>query len=1368
MYTINELPHLKAFQPIATLSNRVGDQKRYTGVFLCSPSFESSEKMLTGKGLTNTSIRYYIADRIYHEKIGPSTMHRVINISDIPEKIKTNPSVTATRVLSNSNIPTATNRFIDMAMYNNLFFTVIEEKSMTYNTICKEFINLINRVISSDDYRTLTSKTILINLDDWEDYTIKEFGKADSLNNPAAIVYYNMYKFPEIIKELGNVDILFYSNKSSYKLRINPSLINSDSARRFKNEISRVSMNSSRALGENFDVKLEEEEVRKEIANTYVTDRYNLVGDTDSKTTTEIKKEVKAAVDKIDDKKEESIKDTKEEVADEVDKDKELAGKVALIIQSNKVGKSKSSSKRDEELRKKQAAVKVQDKTISELLGTTVGEIPVMDVASKVKTTNKNMHKVRFSNFEKAYNSQLLQKDIVSMITSLNDTRLPVHVRNIKIEDKSDELNYVDRYYVQLEDENRVRHQLTFDMPKFIDDKFMYLHGNRKEIVKQQMMLPIVKDGPNQVQIVSNYKKIFVHRFGAKLSPEIERIRKYFEKNMAPSGIKFKLDNVMSGNKQFLRTLEIDEFAAYFDYIKSQDFEIYFNLSVIDKLCSERNIPMYTEIDGSKDSVCIGFFKKNDPIYVSLEDEGLKIVDLVKSTFTNSSDINSIPTGKRFMYTGGVLMSKKVPLALLVAYHEGMSSLLRRTGMEYRVSEKRSKLDAGERMLEFEDCYIIYKPKTVENILLMNGLSLVPTRAYKYAEMDDKETYLDIFYGLFNQRNIASAFDNFYDFMIDPITKEVLEDLNLPNNYIDVLLYANKLLVDGDYTEETDLSLYRIRSNEILNSYLYNAIANAYSTYIATANNPNPIKISIPRDTIVKSVLTAQTVEDYSVLNPIVEVEKGRAVTAKGPSGANLDRAYTMAKRSYSPSMTGVMAMSTSPDANVGVVRAMSTEPSIVSARGYIEDNQERLDELKDTNIFSPGELLSPLGASRDDTIRTSMAIKQSKHIIPVENASPVLISNGIEQTLPYHTGSDFSIVAKEDGKVIEIDEKTNTVVIEYKQPTDTGDKFLAIDTSKRVVKNGAGGFYLANQLLHNLKVGQTVKKNDVLAYDKNFYSNDNDGVRFNIGSLEKIAIFSNAATMEDSAFVTQKLTKDIGTKITMPKSISLGKNANIDYIVKIGDKIKVGDELVRFESSFKDDSLNKFLDTVRTELNEEIRSLGKKPITSKYTGEVVDIKIYSTVDTEELSPSLQKLVKEHYARINKRKSLLNKYDKRDVKYKMGMYQDEPTSKVDSPDGKVKGEIVGEGILIQIFVEYTDIGGVGDKIAFFTALKGIIGDVVEPGLEPFSLNEPDEEISAFVAPGAVLARMTPSILLTAFGNKTLVGLKKKLKEIYEE
>ena len=68
---------------------------------------------------------------------------------------------------------------------------------------------------------------------------------------------------------------------------------------------------------------------------------------------------------------------------------------------------------------------------------------------------------------------------------------------------------------------------------------------------------------------------------------------------------------------------------------------------------------------------------------------------------------------------------------------------------------------------------------------------------------------------------------------------------------------------------------------------------------------------------------------------------------------------------------------------------------------------------------------------------------------------------------------------------------------------------------------------------------------------------------------------------------------------------------------------------------------------------------------------------------------------------------------------------------------------------------------------YFTALKSIVGEVIDEGYEPWSEFRPDEEISCFLAPSAILARMTPSVIITMLGNKVLVELKRALKEIYE-
>lgn len=71
------------------------------------------------------------------------------------------------------------------------------------------------------------------------------------------------------------------------------------------------------------------------------------------------------------------------------------------------------------------------------------------------------------------------------------------------------------------------------------------------------------------------------------------------------------------------------------------------------------------------------------------------------------------------------------------------------------------------------------------------------------------------------------------------------------------------------------------------------------------------------------------------------------------------------------------------------------------------------------------------------------------------------------------------------------------------------------------------------------------------------------------------------------------------------------------------------------------------------------------------------------------------------------------------------------------------------------------------NITYFTALKSVVGEVIDEGYEPWSEYRPDEEISCFLAPAAILARMTPSVMITMLGNKVLVELKRQLEDIYK-
>jgi hypothetical protein len=71
----------------------------------------------------------------------------------------------------------------------------------------------------------------------------------------------------------------------------------------------------------------------------------------------------------------------------------------------------------------------------------------------------------------------------------------------------------------------------------------------------------------------------------------------------------------------------------------------------------------------------------------------------------------------------------------------------------------------------------------------------------------------------------------------------------------------------------------------------------------------NPPKISLPKNAVIKEILTANTVEDINILNPIATQQKLSSITRKGPIGINVDEAYTEDKRAFDATMIGAMTL---------------------------------------------------------------------------------------------------------------------------------------------------------------------------------------------------------------------------------------------------------------------------------------------------------------------------------------------------------------------------------------------------------------------------------------------------------------------------
>ena len=324
------------------------------------------------------------------------------------------------------------------------------------------------------------------------------------------------------------------------------------------------------------------------------------------------------------------------------------------------------------------------------------------------------------------------------------------------------------------------------------------------------------------------------------------------------------------------------------------------------------------------------------------------------------------------------------------------------------------------------------------------------------------------------------------------------------------------------------------------------------------------------------------------------------------------------------------------------------------------------------------------------------------------------------------------------------------------------------------IVKNSGGGFFLNNQLITDLKVGDTFKKDAVLAYHKNFFTNSKyNNCRMNLGTLTRVAIMSSYNTYEDATLVTEDLSRRCGTRITECKQAVIGKNSNVLYLAKEGQEINVGDTLVAFDTSYDDSDLNALLDSLgdNEDMKDLVREGSRNLIRSKFSGKIISIKMYSTVDLDELSPSLQKIFKNYYKTIKDRKALLEKYDEegKNSIMKCGMLFTETTKKIEpNRYGTIRGQNVEDSVLIEFYIEELEPLEVGSKIANYSGLKNTIGEIIPQGYEPYSEWKPEDKIGTIIAENSILKRMTPSILEVGFANKLVVGLKELLKEIYEE
>lgn len=1006
-----------------------------------------------------------------------------------------------------------------------------------------------------------------------------------------------------------------------------------------------------------------------------------------------------------------------------------------------------------------------------------------------VDTISDNIRTIKFANADKDYVEKKYMADINDCVTILNKGDIKIFVEDIEEVDSSDQMNQKKTLTYHLIDENGKKHTLTFDIPIIRDGVHVFLGGHHKMIMHQRILMPIVKIAPDVAQIVTFYNKVQINRHGKVTTSDITAIKRYLTKHEKKHHVKF--GNSGANNGKYKTTLEFDDIARSMTQCsvikQGVVYTIYFDLSKAEALWMQENPNEKGNPFTSDKPPCIRMESSGKAVWYGTDDITFELKQLIPE-IQDETD-NAPKKGGKFMYARAEILNEHIPVALFCTFCDGFTVVMSKCGIRHEfVQEKKMSAELKQDFsrkyhnwsyIEIADGMIVYDESLPEVRLFMNGLKGIGLEMYTRAELDDKDTYIDLMSNYYASANQAYNLDKFRMFLIDNKTKEILEDYGLPTDLIEIFFYVCKLLSTNQYLNTGDMHNMRIRSNEIISQIAYQYIVEAYSEFYKTSNNKKPERISVPKDCVIKALLSASLCDEDSVVNPVYQLEKTRATTITGSTsaknitltGLNKIDGYTMDNRAFSKTMTGIFGLTSPADANVGIIRDLCLEPSVTSTNGYVDVvDMEDVGELNTKNLFTAVELLTPPGVLHDDPQRSAMMRGQTSKMLMVEGAQPVLIGNKVESIIPYHLNNDYCFKAKDAGEVI--DEKDGVYVVKYKN-----GEYDSFSTNEIVRKNASNGSYVKIQFETKLKVGSKFIKDEILAVEpKAFTKNKFDrGASCNIGVLAKIAIASVYDVFEDSEPCTYSLARRLGYDAIEMEDVSLDAGTYVEKMVKVGDKVSIHDPLIIFDTSRGDADIQAYLDNMRKSMKdqgilEEVIASNNTTIKAPTSGEITDIKIYTTVPVEDLSPTLQKIVKAYHAKIKGTEKFLEKYKNPgdNAYYKCGHLFDETTDTIDTKFGKVKGKFVGEGVLIEFYIKHRDIVKKGDKCTNFIAAKGVNSHLIPEGLEPWSESRPDEEISAFITPISISARKIPSIYFPMFGNKLLIERKRQMVAKYKK
>lgn len=851
-------------------------------------------------------------------------------------------------------------------------------------------------------------------------------------------------------------------------------------------------------------------------------------------------------------------------------------------------------------------------------------------------------------------------------------------ITDLKLTNQTDILGSMNTIEMNVENIDGGSAKIKVFVPKVKEDGTFKVNGNTNIMRRQKTDLPIRKISDNQVNLNSAYGKFTVSKASVKRNDIAYWLKGLLSKKYHAK----EITNLVVNTGKAIPDVELPQYYTYVNkYIKSfniGDYKFNFNYTNRDTIVDEELLKELEEY-----GVVVGL-KNKSPLVLTMANKLLmykkgELVEIDDLFTIIGVDLSEAP----IMHSTVKLYRTTFPTILLVGYYLGLENALRLYKVEYSIIGKRDKVEdpVNYYTIMFSDCKLVIKRDFGVNDLLFGGLTSIkkPIKDIPLESFKNRENYSTVFSALELSLLHRNEIILLEDLFVDPMTETLLLEMKEPITFKGLLVRAIEILRMDSYDRPNNIKGEQIRGYNRIASMVYKEMV------VALKEQKNKSNFGASKLTVNPYSVLSKINEDSGTvlmddINPIASLKQIEDITSLGFGGRSKE---TMSKetRILDKSAIGIISEGGKDSGDVGITAYTTANPKLINTMGMTGDIDFETDGW--TSLLSTSAMIAPFGIS-DDVKRLVFSNIQNSHVIATKNMVIPYVRTGYESVLASRINDKFATVAKGNGIVTKVTK--SAVVVEYKD----GDK-VTKEKHKLYTwfsKEESGTSY-SNKVVSNVSVGTKIYKDYVLTYAESFFSPDTydkSRVVYRQGNVVRTAFIENMESYEDSAAISNSLSKLMSMDSIKSKSSVITTQEVITKVMDIGSKVEHSTPLF---SIMDKDFVATDMDEETLEIIQNIKSSSPK---AGVRGTIENIKIFYNCDIESMGEELRYYTEQSDKRLLEETGF--------------------TGKVNSGHSINGRHLLDNELEIKVFIKVEDDMGIADKAIMGNQLKCTIGDII--------------------------------------------------------